>query len=123
MSQRLKFFLLTLLLLCSVIGFMVRLPRLFHHFDKELHFMFYFFSSLVFLLMFPKRWVYSVLFLLFFGIGIEYAQEFSNKISIRLIGKAIHGRFDIVDVKYNVLGLTIGWLMFHFYLFIRKQFN
>jgi hypothetical protein len=43
---------------------------------------------------------------------IEFAQEFSNKISIRVIGKTIHGRFDIEDVKYNMIGIFCGLILF-----------
>ncbi len=46
-----------------------------------------------------------------FGIIIEFAQEFSNKISIRIIGKAIHGRFDVEDVKYNMIGGCCGLIL------------
>jgi hypothetical protein len=52
---------------------------------------------------------------------IEFLQEFSNKI----VGKTIHGKFDIQDVKYNAIGLFIGTLCFftiHFLIqFIREK--
>ncbi len=47
-----------------------------------------------------------------FGIIIEFAQEFSKKISIRIIGKAIHGRFDVEDVEYNMIGVFCGLMLF-----------
>jgi len=39
---------------------------------------------------------------------IEVLQELSNKI----VGKTIHGKFDIQDIKYNTIGLFIGTLCF-----------
>jgi glycopeptide antibiotics resistance protein len=91
---------------------MVKLPRLFHHFDKELHLLFYFGATVVVNILYPKRWAFSFLALTLFGIMIEFAQEFSNKISIRVIGKTIHGRFDIEDVKYNMIGVCCGLIIF-----------
>jgi hypothetical protein len=55
-----------------------------------------------------------------FGIIIEFAQELSNKISIRIIGKAIHGRFDIEDVKYNMIGVFCGLIIFLIFQLIFK---
>jgi glycopeptide antibiotics resistance protein len=91
---------------------MVKLPKAFHHFDKELHLLFYFGATTLVTILFPKRWVISFLALAIFGIMIEFAQEFSNKITIRVIGKAIHGRFDIEDVKYNMIGVCCGLILF-----------
>ena len=62
--------------------------------------------------LFPKRWMISSIGLALFGFIIEFAQEFSNKISIRIIGKAIHGRFDVEDVKYNIIGVFCGLILF-----------
>jgi VanZ family protein len=91
---------------------MLKLPKVFHHFDKELHLLFYFCATTLVTLLFPKRWMISSICLALFGIIIEFAQEFSNKISIRIIGKAIHGRFDIEDVKYNLIGVFCGLILF-----------
>jgi len=91
---------------------MVKLPKIFHHFDKELHMMFYFSATILIAFFFPKRWMISSIGLALFGIIIEFAQEFSNKITIRIIGKAIHGRFDIEDVKYNMIGVFCGLMLF-----------
>ena len=106
---------------CTILGFMVKLPRVFHHFDKELHAMFYFFAALFLTIIFPKRWLIATIGLVLFGIVIEFAQAFSNKISIRIIGKAIHGRFDIEDVKYNLIGVFLGLLVFHSYRLLIKS--
>jgi hypothetical protein len=105
---------------CSILGFMVRLPRIFHHYDKELHAIFYFGTTMTITFLFPKRSILATTGLVLFGIIIEFAQEFSNKISKRIIGKAIHGRFDIDDVKYNLIGIFLGLLIFLLYRLILK---
>ena len=107
-----KLILISFLTIFSVIGFMVKLPKVFHHFDKELHLLFYFSATTLVTILFPKRWLFSFLAISIFGILIEFAQEFSNKISIRVIGKTIHGRFDIEDVKYNMIGIFCGLIIF-----------
>jgi glycopeptide antibiotics resistance protein len=99
---------------------MVRLPRIFHHYDKELHAIFYFGTTMTITFLFPKRSILATTGLVLFGIIIEFAQEFSNKISKRIIGKAIHGRFDIDDVKYNLIGIFLGLLIFLLYRLILK---
>jgi glycopeptide antibiotics resistance protein len=50
---------------------------------------------------------------------IEILQEFTNIFSVRLIGKAIHGRFDIQDIKANSIGILLSLLIFY----IKKIFN
>jgi len=94
-----------------IIGFIVKLPAVFHHYDKELHAAFYFFAPIFFGLQFHKKWLLVLFCLMIFGFGIELAQAVSNKISIRLIGKSIHGRFDIEDIRYNIKGLFLGSAM------------
>lgn len=118
-SQAKLIALLTLLTL-SIIGFMIRLPNMFHHFDKELHTLFYASAFIVLGLLYPDRWLGILIALLLFGIAIEYAQEYSNKIAIRMTGKRIHGRFDSEDVRSNIVGLGIGVLLFGVY---RLSFN
>jgi len=115
MSLSNKYLLLTCFAFLTIVGFMIRLPSVFSHFDKELHALFYLCASLVLTIMFPNRWILIGICLLFFGILIEFAQAFSNKISIRLIGKRIHGNFDITDVKYNLIGIVVGLLVFMVY--------
>ncbi len=107
-----KVILVSFLTIFSIIGFMIKLPTLFHKFDKELHFIFYFFTTVFILLLFRKRRFISFLVLSLFGILIEYAQEFSNKITIRIIGKSIHGRFDIEDIRYNMIGVFCGFVFY-----------
>ena len=112
MRNKYKIILISILAVFSIGGFMVKLPKIFHHFDKELHMMFYFSATMIIAFFFPKRWMISSIGLALFGIIIEFAQEFSNKISVRIIGKAIHGRFDVEDVKYNMIGGCCGLILF-----------
>ena len=105
-----RFFNLAILVLITT-GFMVKLPAVFYRYDKELHAAFYFFAAIYFGLQFPKKWLLDFFCLLIFGFGIELAQAFSNKISIRLLGRPIHGRFDIKDIRYNIKGLFWGSLV------------
>ena len=107
------------LTLLSLIGFMLKLPRVFHHYDKELHTAFYFSAFLFFSFLFPKKWFLVFTLLLFFGIGIELFQDFSNEISLRLVGRRIHGRFDPEDVLANFYGLVYGAITF----FILNRFR
>ena len=97
---------------CSLIGFMVRLPFIFHSCDKLLHSLFYFAAAIFINILYPKRWYVTSMGLTIFGIGIEFLQEYSNKLSLRISGKVVHGNFDIQDVKYNTIGLVIGTLCF-----------
>lgn len=115
MQNASKIWLTIAFIICSLIGFLVKLPRIFHHYDKELHALFYFFASIFLSLIFPKRSFSISSFLVIFGVFIEFAQEYSNKISMRMIGKAIHGRFDIQDVKYNLLGVVVGFSLYQIY--------
>ena len=108
---RSKLYINLIIIVLIIIGFLVKLPAIFHHYDKELHAVFYFFCAIYFGLQFPKKWLLVLFCLLIFGFGIELAQAFSNKISIRLIGKSIHGRFDIEDIRYNIKGLFFGSIM------------
>lgn len=96
------------LFVCSLIGFMVKLPRVFHHYDKVLHALFYFAAAFVLNFIYPKRWYLITAGIFFFGVMIEFLQEFSNKI----LGRTIHGKFDIQDIKYNTIGLIIGTICF-----------
>jgi VanZ family protein len=92
-----------------MIGFMVRLPSIFHNYDKLLHAFFYFGAAITLNLIYPKKWFLIVVILFLFGISIEGFQAVSNKI----IGKTIHGNFDIQDVIYNTIGLVIGTICFY----------
>ena len=120
MSLSNKYLLLLFFTFLSIVGFMIKLPSVFSEFNRELHALFYLCATLVLTLMFPNRWTLIGIGLLIFGILIEFAQEFSNKISIRLIGKRIHGEFDIVDVKYNLFGIVVGLFIFLGYRYFVK---
>lgn len=103
---------MAIFVIVSIIGFMIKLPRAFHNYDKELHASFYFLGFLFLSYLFQNRLVLITLVLAMSGVVIEYAQELSNKVTIRLIGRKIHGRFDIEDIRYNILGLALGMLVF-----------
>jgi hypothetical protein len=94
---------------------MIKLPSAFRHFDKELHSAFYFFAAAFLNLLFAQKkitihlLIFAVLYL--FGVSIEYAQEYSNK----LFHKRIHGRFDMEDIQSNVKGLiafSVIWIIY-----------
>ena len=100
----------------SVVGFMIRLPSGFSHIDKELHTAFYFAAAAFLSLLFANRNIirYTVIFisLYCFGVAIEYAQEYSNK----LFHKRIHGRYDVEDIQANLKGLvafSICWIVYN----------
>lgn len=109
-----------ILLICtcialSILGFMVKLPTSFRHFDKELHSLFYFTASAFLNILLTNRKIvgHALIFgsLFLFGVFIEYAQGYSNKI----FHKRIHGRFDPQDIQSNVKGLvafSILWILF-----------
>jgi TRAP-type C4-dicarboxylate transport system permease small subunit len=111
--------LLTLLIL-SFFGFMIKLPSIFRHHDRELHFLFYLLTAIFFNLILGKEKLTNLIIiffsLLFFGIGIEVLQELSNHIST----KKIHGNFDPVDVFYNVMGLIVATLFWGVSLMVKK---
>lgn len=111
-NKNFKLYLALTLFAFSIVGFMMKLPRFFHHYDKELHALFYFFATCFLLLLYSKRWFIIPVSLFVFGVLIELAQNFSNKISIRIIGKRIHGRFDPEDIFFNLLGILIGLVAF-----------
>lgn len=114
-SNKFKIILLISFFIASIIGFMIKLPRAFHHMDKELHGLFYCGTFLLMCIMFPRKWIHFAFSLVLFGCLIEYAQDFSNKITLKLIGKRIHGRFDPEDIKYNLIGLVIGIIIWRLY--------
>ncbi len=84
---------------------MIKLPKVFSHHDKALHFIFYFNAAFVLNFIWAKssflKHIVVFIVLSLFGIFIETAQELSNN----LVTKRIHGNFDIEDIFFNVLGL------------------
>lgn len=108
LTNREKQLLLIILGVISTLGFMLKLPRIFHGIDKEMHTLFYFFAAFVLTALYPKKHVFIALFLAFFGVCIEVAQHLSN----RLFVKRIHGRFDIEDVIANCKGILFFSLIY-----------
>lgn len=119
MKQRLSFtYTLTAL---SVIGFMVRLPKVFSPYDKELHSLFYFLAAGILNMLFSE-WKLSLHILIFvglfvFGIVIELAQHYSN----RLFHSRLHGNFDPEDVFFNFLGQFLFSLSFAMLYFCKRK--
>ena len=110
-----KALLVFICLIFSVVGFMVKLPSGFRHYDKELHAAFYFLAAGFLNVLFTngKLTIHILIFaiLYFFSISIEYAQEYSNK----FFHVRIHGRYDPEDVKYNLRGLiaySVLWVIY-----------
>jgi hypothetical protein len=109
----------------SVLGFMVKLPSGFRHFDKALHAGFYFLAAAFLNVLFANRkiarhiLIFVILYL--FGVCIEHAQEYSNK----FFHVRIHGRYDKEDVYSNLKGLiafSVVWFAwFVFASFTKKQ--
>jgi len=108
----------------AIVGFMVKLPSGFKHFDKELHSIFYFFAAAFLNLLFTNKKI-AVHLLIFislylFGISIEYAQAYSNN----FFHARIHGRYDPGDVQSNLKGLiafSICWIIYVVLLFVYNK--
>ena len=103
--------------------FMVRLPSTFSHIDKEMHSLFYFLAAAFLNVLFAKRklLIHAFIFgfLYTFGIGIEYAQQYSNT----YLHKKIHGNADPADIHANLQGLiafSALWLCYAAVIFLRK---
>lgn len=111
----------------AVVGFMLKLPSQFRYVDKQLHTAFYFIAAAFLNLLFAKRklaiHIFIFIFLYFFGVCIEHAQAYSNK----LFHARIHSRYDKADVAANLKGLvgfSILWLTYAFFcLFTSRQNN
>ena len=125
-SNSTKLFLVMACCIFSIIGFMVKLPSGFRHFDKELHSLFYFLAAAFLNVLFTNKrigihiLIFIILFL--FGVSIEYAQEYSNK----LLHTRIHGRFDIEDVQSNLKGLiafSILWIIYYVFSLLTIKKN
>ena len=91
-----------------------------------MHSLFYFLAAASLNFFFARRIIFRhvviFIFLLLFGIAIEFAQEYSNK----FLHKRIHGRFDIEDIQSNFKGLivfSILWITYNVILFVNKRRN
>lgn len=119
-----KFLLVFICLVASIGGFMIKLPSVFRGHDKELHAAFYFLAAAFLNILFTNgRFTVHILIfaiLYFFSVGIEYAQEYSNK----LLRKRIHGRYDPEDVKQNLKGLvaySVLWITYRLAVLVYKK--
>lgn len=108
----------------AIIGFMIKLPVLFRHHDKEMHALFYFLAAAFLNILFAQRRLipHLIIFILLylFGMGIEYAQEYSN----HYFRSKIHGRYDPEDMLWNTRGLvafSILWCLYAGTVFLFKQ--
>jgi hypothetical protein len=118
-----KAWLVFMWLVASVVGFMVKLPSGFRHYDKELHAAFYFLAAGFLNVLFTNgkftRHLLIFILLYLFSVSIEYAQEYSNK----LLHARIHGRYDPEDVKYNLRGLiaySVLWIAYQLALAVYR---
>jgi hypothetical protein len=111
-----KVLLLIALIVTSVIGFMVKLPKPLRGFGFELHAAFYCLASIFLLILFPKRHFLVLIGLIFFGIIIEVFQHASNYI----LDKRIHGNFDPIDIQYNLIGVFLVFIPFYLIKILRK---
>jgi hypothetical protein len=127
-NNRAKVLLATCFVALSIMGFMLKLPSVFRHADKELHALFYFSAAAFLNLLFAKTNIirHAIIFisLYLFSLAIEYAQEYSNT----FFHKKIHGRYDAEDIQANLKGLilfSIIWLVIVSILFVyrRIKFN
>ena len=115
---------IALLTIISLIGFMVKLPRVFSAYDKELHLCFYFCAALVLNYLVVNRNVFYhvlVAWVLFLGgVFIESAQALSNL----FVEKRIHGNFDPEDIMFNTEGLLIYsffWIIWRISLNLKNK--
>jgi hypothetical protein len=123
-NKKSNLFLAFLFLVFSIIGFMVKLPSVFRHYDKELHSLFYFLAAAFLNVLFAKkrftRHILIFAFLYLLGMSIEYAQEYSNQ----FFRKRIHGRYDKEDILSNLKGLiafSVLWIVYVGVTFFAKR--
>jgi hypothetical protein len=95
----------------AIVGFMLKLPNVFRHHDKELHSMFFFSAALFLNVLFVKRQLIIFFSLLLFGVAIEFAQGYSKIICPKLK----HGNFDKEDIYSNLKGLILFSLIWIFF--------
>ena len=119
-----KIFLVTVCFALAILGFMIKLPSTFRHYDKELHSLFYFVAAAFLNLLFSNKniaihlLIFGILYL--FGAAIEYAQAYSNK----FFHVRIHGRYDPEDVRSNLKGLiafSVLWIIGVAFIFVYNK--
>lgn len=100
------------------VGFMVKLPSNFSHYDKELHTIFYFLTAAFLNILFAKRnlLIHGIIFgvLYGFGVAVEYAQQYSNS----FFRVRIHGNADPEDIHANLEGLLLFSALWIVYVLI-----
>src|SRR5690606_17348557 len=100
-----KIWILFVAFVFTFIGFMIKLPSVFRSMDQELHALFYFLAAAFLNVLFSVKKIlpHALIFFLLhlFGMAIEYLQSYSN----RFFKTRIHGRYDPIDVEYNLKGL------------------
>ena len=103
MSTGLKLLILAFCIICSLYGFLIKIPVPLRGHDKLLHAGFYFCAAVFLNILFQKKQVLIFILLALFGVLIEYLQQVSNKIT----HSHIHGRFDKEDIYANMKGLLL----------------
>jgi hypothetical protein len=102
----------------AIVGFMIKLPVPLRHMDKELHAAFYFLAAALLNVLFAgtKLLRHAAIFiaLYFFGVAIEYGQDYSN----HFFHTRIHGRYDPEDLRANLNGLIAFSLLWFLYTLI-----
>lgn len=88
---------------CSLIGFLIKIPVPLRGHDKLEHTAFYFLAAAFLHILFRKGLILILLILALFGVLIEYLQQVANKV----MHSRIHGRFDIEDIQANLKGLAL----------------
>lgn len=126
LNNWIKASLVLIYLVVSIYGFMIKLPREFRHIDKELHSVFYFLAAAFLNILFTNgklaRHILIFAILYFFGMLIEYAQEYSNQ----FFRSRIHGRYDPEDLKYNLRGLiaySALWICYRLGVTVYKKLS
>ena len=121
-----KFLLAFAMFAIAIVGFMVKLPSVFSHNDKEMHSLFYFLAAAFLNILFAKRNLLIHLVILgvlyAFGVAIEYAQQYSNT----FFHKRIHGNADPEDIHANLQGLLVFsalWLFYVVVVFVYKKIS
>lgn len=121
MSTGLKLLILAFCIICSLYGFLIKIPVPLRGHDKLMHAGFYFCAAVFLNFLFQKKQVLIFILLALFGVLIEYLQQVSNKI----MHSHIHGRFDKEDIYANMKGLLlyagIALIYFAFTALLRNE--
>lgn len=117
-----RIIILIIAFLFAIYCFMIKLPVPFRKVDTELHALFYFsaaaFINILFLIKTIKDHILVLSLLFLFSALVEFAQEYSNS----FYTTRIHGNFDPIDLRYNLIGLVIFSIFwFLFYISLKTQ--